>query len=509
MESYLVPYKPPPENPKQLNVRNRWKRSVIELNGRVGPKYRHDLSYLLMESYCEIGKFPHMYHFNGQQCRTFLLNFSSSCIQGSSIRTPVFSRVSDVLQMSNVGVRNGAAVYFHGLPRKQGISALDFDTKGVYLASVTRSGCLTVHDYEALYCLTNDTLPCLRDDENKHLLHISLHQQLDAVRWNLANQDEVACASTKSNEVRIFHIGYITSEPIEVLRTRRDVSVIGSYFQKGVSDIAFTATDESRLIASDTHGVLNIWDRRMSDLPCLELTTNSRSTLNSIQLHADNQTVFAAGKHGSIYMWDLRGGKASSAFQNHNEVGCPPLTQLVLASMLKKIGSLKAQSNIVPQEIHSIDFDPSCPYQLAFHLEDGWSGVLDIYNFQVTHVHCPPPAWLDEFNSSPDVLQSRKPSWLPTNSIYVVGSSSDHGIHLLDFYPDSSSPCHVDYIEDTKSLSERNKHKKQNRFIPLSEGVTACVAHPLNGTIVAGTKVSSLLMVSQQQNCESHSETEQ
>lgn len=43
--------------------------------------------------------------------------------------------------------------------------------------------------------------------------------------------------------------------------------------------------------------------------------------------------------------------------------------------------------------------------------------------------------------------------------------------------------------EDTKSLSERNKHKKQNRFIPLSEGVTACVAHPLNGTIIAGTKV--------------------
>lgn len=44
-----------------------------------------------------------------------------------------------------------------------------------------------------------------------------------------------------------------------------------------------------RLLASDTHGILNIWDRRMSDLPCLELTTNSRCTLNSIQLHSDNQ----------------------------------------------------------------------------------------------------------------------------------------------------------------------------------------------------------------------------
>ncbi|XP_044478583.1 uncharacterized protein LOC123226138 isoform X2 [Mangifera indica] len=420
MESYLVPYKPPSENPKQLNVRNRWKRSLIEVSGRVEPKYRHDLSSLLMESYCEIGKFPHMYHTDGLPCRTY---------------------------MSSVGVSNDAAAYVVGFPRKQGISAVDFDTKGVYLASVTRSGCLTVHDYEALYFLTNDTLPCPIDDEIKHVLHISLHQQLDSVRWNLANQDEVACASTKSNEVRIFDIGYISSDPVEVLRTRRAVSVIGSYYQKGVAGIAFSATDESRLLASDTHGILNIWDRRMSDLPCLELTTNSRCTLNSIQLHSDNQIVFAGGKNGNIYIWDLRGGKASSAFQNHNEVGRPPLTALVLASMLKKIGSLKAQSNIVPLEIYSIDFDPSCPYQLAFHLEDGWSGVLNIHNFQVTHVHCPPPAWLDDFNSPPDLMQSRKPAWLPTNSIYVVASSSDQGIHLLDFYPESSSPSHVDFIE--------------------------------------------------------------
>lgn len=34
--------------------------------------------------------------------------------------------------------------------------------------------------------------------------------------------------------------------------------------------------------------------------------------------------------------------------------------------------SLQAQSNIVPKEIHSIDVNPTCPYQLAFHLDDGW-----------------------------------------------------------------------------------------------------------------------------------------
>lgn len=46
--------------------------------------------------------------------------------------------------------------------------------------------------------------------------------------------------------------------------------------------------------------------------------------------------------------------------------------------------------------------------------------------------------------------------------------------------------------EDLQSLSKMNYQRKQNIFVPLSEGVTTCASHPLNGTIVAGTKVSVL-----------------
>ncbi|KAK8598094.1 hypothetical protein V6N13_095485 [Hibiscus sabdariffa] len=358
----------------------------------------------------------------------------------------------------------------------------------------------------------------LHEDESKHLMHLNLQRQLDDVRWNVANQDEVACTSVKSNEVLVFDIGYVSSKPVEVLRTRRTLSLLGSEVNKGLCAIAFTTTDDSRLIASDTHGVVNIWDRRKSPLPCLELVTGSRSTLNTIQPHVDNQTIFGASKDGNIYMWDLRGGRASAAFQCHNEAGHPPLVSLKLASMLSKIGSLKAQSDIVPKEIHSINLDPSCPYQLAFHLDDGWcpeepnttyalmlilnllavfiigSGVLDIYNLRVTHVHCPPPAWLTGASVSTDLLYLRKPSWLPASSIYAVGSSYDCGLHILDFYPDTSSPSHVDSKEEAEpeSLSEMNQQRKKNIFVPLSEGVTACASHPLNGTIIAGTKVSVL-----------------
>lgn len=221
--------------------------------------------------------------------------------------------------------------------------------------------------------------------------------------------------------------------------------------------------------------VLNIWDRRASALPCLELATNSNSPVNSIKLNADDQIIFGASKQGTIFMWDIRGGRSSAAFQN-NRV---------------------AQSNIVSKEIHSIHINPSCQNQLAFHLDDGWSGVLDVHSLKVTHIHCPPPPWLDGFNDLANLRCLRKPSWIPAYSIYVVGSLSSNGLYLLDFYPDRSSPCHVDFNEEMQELCGGKSLQKQNQFIPTTEGVTACITHPSSGTIVVGTKHSSLLVISQ------------
>ncbi|PRQ35200.1 putative transcription factor WD40-like family [Rosa chinensis] len=465
MDKFLVPLKPIPQLSTKPIRRRRWHRSLIELNGKLEPKYRHSVSGLLMQSYSELRAFRHLYHIDRNPCQTHV---NRVVINGTYIPPSI----------------------------KEGVSALDFDNKGIYLASVTRSGCLTVHDFETLYCQSNEPLLRLEEDEAKHVLHLSLHQQLDFVRWNCANQDEVVCTSMKRNEVLIFDISYISSTPSEVLRTKLRPAIFGSNIQKGLSDIAFTSCEDSRVLASDTDGVIHIWDRRTSTFPCLELTANPHGSLNSIQLNVENQIIFGAGKHGVIHAWDLRGGRTSSFFKGSKEVSRPPLTSLKLSSTLEKIGPLKEQSAIVSKEIHSINLDPCCPHQLAFHLDDGWSGVLDIHNLEVTHIHCPPPAWLNESVGS-DLSYLRKPSWLPTNSIYVVGSSTDNGIHILDFYPDSSSPCHVDYNEDAHRLSGVKDQDKQNRFISLSEGVTACAVHPLNSTIITGTKHSSLLMVSQ------------
>ncbi|XP_050225871.1 uncharacterized protein LOC126675297 isoform X4 [Mercurialis annua] len=418
MEKYLVPQKPSSQIPKRVR-RTEWERSLIELKGKFEPNYRHYLSSLLIHSYSQIGAFPHLYHIAGVPCLTHL----------ERINFPVLEALV-------------------GSTFRRGISSLQFDTKGVYLVSVSNIGCLTVHDFESLYCQANSLLPSSVEDENKHVLHLFLDRQLDVVRWNIANQDEVACTSIKSNAILIFDIAYISSDPVEVLRTRRIATVHGSEVRNGLTDIAFTALDKSRLIASDSNGKVNVWDRKMGVLPCLELITNCSGTINSIQVNVDNQMVFGAGRDGTIYMWDLRGGRGSAPFQTHKEVCHLPLTSWKIASALEKIGDLKVRR----------------------------SGYLQ----------------------GPSHARSLSSSSLV---IYAIGASTDNGIHLLDFYPDSNSPCHVEYIGDVERHSSANKRSKQNKFVPLTESPNACAAHPINGTIVVATKNSSLLVVSQQKQC--------
>ncbi|XP_020592802.1 uncharacterized protein LOC110033227 isoform X2 [Phalaenopsis equestris] len=377
---------------------------------------------------------------------------------------------------------------------REGISGLEFDSKGIYVASVTKSGCLTVLDFETLYCSVYGPYSSLCEDKTKCVLHICTSRPLDAVRWNPANQDEICCVSRSNNMVHLYDIGYVSTDPIEVLEKGKLKFSLPEAFN-GLSDIAFASADKSRLLASGLDGAIYIWDRRLSNLPCQRLNSSFQSPLNSIELDIEDRIIFGANQQGIICAWDLRGGRSSFAFQSHKEDCCPLLTSLKVSSMLEKISALKEQSNILPKEIHSIKLDPSCSYQLAFHLDDGWSGVLNLNNLNVTHVHCPPPPWLDGIDK-PVAPCLRRPTWLDSNSVYAVGSSSVNGVYLLDFFPDGSSACNVDNSDAPNSVSVVSKGVGRNRFIPVSDTVLACAVHPQNGTIIAGSKQSSLLMIS-------------
>ncbi|KAM3226952.1 hypothetical protein ACQJBY_059112 [Aegilops geniculata] len=453
-----------PEAPRPPPRRwHRWSRIAVELDGRIDARFRHRESRRLLDSLAETRTFEHKYYTHGEE------------------RCPTY-----VNRMINASTFAGC---YH--PAREGVSAMEFDKKGVYLASVTISGCLTVHDFETLYCSLYGPSCSLPDDSSNYVLHISNSMPLCAVRWNPGNQDEIVCSSSQTDKVLLFDIGYVSSAPTEVLQKgKTKFHGLCSESWKGLTDLAFTPDDKSRIFASGLDGAVYMWDRRLSKTHCVELTALPESQFTSVKLNMDNRTVFGATRNGTIHVWDTRGGRASAAFQSHNEV--QPLSSVKISTLLEKIASLKEQSNIVSSEVLSIDFNPSCSYQLAFHLDDGWSGVLNVNTFSVSHLHCPPPAWLEGVDS---VLHKRKATWLSTSSIYAVGSSSNNGMYALDFHPDTRSACHVDYNEETKG-SEENQ-PAENKFIPLSERVLSCAAHPLSHNIICGTEFSSLLMVSQ------------
>ncbi|THU48228.1 hypothetical protein C4D60_Mb09t24020 [Musa balbisiana] len=447
MEKFVVPVHSPQQNPKPP-LRPHWKRMLAELEGRVPFCCRRQASQLLLDSLAEVRIFEHNYRTEPDGCPTHMA------------------------RMANVANLDMPVSYL-----RQGTSGLDFDTKFY-----------SIH-------LRNLSIGSL-ENETKDLLHIYTSKALDSVRWNPTNQDEVACASRQHDKVMLFDIGYISSEPVEVLeKGKSKFSHHTCELYNGLSEIMFASADKSRLLASGLDGAIYIWDKRLSNFPCLELTTNSHSQLNSIALDLEDRVVFGASKQGIIYAWDLRGGRPSYAFQSHNDASCSLLASLKVSSMLERITTLKAQSNIVSREIHSISFDPSCYHQLAFHLDDGWSGVLNVSSFNVTHVHCPPPAWLDGMDISTSSIM-RRPSWLPTCSIYAVGSSSGNGLYLLDFYPGTSSACHVDFIEESQNTYKECCGAVKNQYVPVSQNILVCAVHPLNETIIAGTKESSLLVVS-------------
>ncbi|GKD55994.1 hypothetical protein Tco_1289381, partial [Tanacetum coccineum] len=71
---------------------------------------------------------------------------------------------------------------------------------------------------------------------------------------------------------------------------------------------------------------------------------------------------------GSSLYRSYRQGKFAQQFISYDK-------SLMHGKFLPRI-ALQAQSHILPNEIHSININPSCPYQLGFHLDDGLSGVF-------------------------------------------------------------------------------------------------------------------------------------
>ncbi|BFI04286.1 hypothetical protein MPTK1_1g11920 [Marchantia polymorpha subsp. ruderalis] len=234
--------------------------------------------------------------------------------------------------------------------------------------------------------------------------------------------------------------------------------------------------------------------------------------LNSIQLSSDEQMLYCGSEGGYIYLWDLRGGK-NSAFVSSAKDYNQPVAAIRIENQLRKISSLRAQTDICPSSVDAISLNPACEKQLAFHLSCGWSGVLDMSTLDVTHIHCPPPPWSHIMSdqrdsisvfSTPGVatvptfqprtdVRRRKPVWLNTFPVYAVGSGSDSKVHMLDFTLGPKSRYSLDHYRS-------NSEKEWQTELRTSEAVVAIASHPLNDTLVAGCEEGKLLLIGQKKS---------
>ncbi|KAK8957325.1 hypothetical protein KSP39_PZI000078 [Platanthera zijinensis] len=155
----------------------------------------------------------------------------------------------------------------------------------------------------------------------------------------------------------------------------------------GLTDIVFSSAASSRLLASGYDGGAYVWDMRLGNLPCLRFSTRW-GYLNNIETDAEEQVLFGAAATGEILAWDIRGG-----------------------SRISPRGDFKMAFD---GGIQSIRRDPSCPRQLAFHVDGGGLGVFDLHSETITQLHYP------TFNSDEKLIRpddyKRRPTWMPKNS---------------------------------------------------------------------------------------------
>ncbi|WJX30926.1 hypothetical protein P8452_19413 [Trifolium repens] len=316
------------------------------------------------------------------------------------------------------------------------------------------------------------------EDELMQLSHVTTDmRQINSIRWNPADQNEIACGSRRFHNLHIYDC-YAPTEPPKIKCKRRADHEIEDWMP-GLSDVAFASTNESCIVASDFHyPTVAVWDTRENNgLPVRQLRLNHNgreATCVQYSEYGSDQHVVGGGTGGFVYLWDL-------------PVADIPLQEWSVFDLMEGQHLTVGYNGRDAHNIYSIDFNPVNHGQLAFHLDNGWSGVIDFQSSSISHIHRPlaRPA-LEEVCRDPFCI--RRCSWF-SNSIYMAPSRNRRGIFLLDFHPSRSSPYHVNSVW--------NNDDNHRGLIELSEAVITSAAHPFYDMIVAGTENTSLLVISQ------------
>ncbi|GAQ81105.1 hypothetical protein KFL_000710100 [Klebsormidium nitens] len=412
----------------------------------------------------------------------------------------------------------------HVVAQRPYVSSLEFDSRGELLASTSSVGCITVHEYDqARTALQNGGTPT-------PLVSLSTRLRLEKISWNPADENQVAVCASGTANLFIFDLSVVSNEPKELL-TAKPPSNVGftSFNRLGLCDLAFSRGQKYRIAAAGQDGRMYLWDSRSGRKPTTSIgVPGLQGALTSLQFSQDEQVLYAGSEGGCIHGWDLRGG-TQGAFMRASEDYHRPICRLVLADLLQSLASLSSQTDVETSAIHALAFNPSNPRQLAFHLNNGWSGAVDTLSQKITHAYCPPPPWQDGLQTGLawTLGRRRRPVWLPTGSVFCVPASNEPLLTFLDFTAHPRSRCWVGEDEPTpsgeaghdrqkepgatapaeasraaaqQSRAAAEKRQRHSRSVEpprvLIDDPPASVAvHPLSDELAAGTQAGTLVFV--------------
>ncbi|DBA71631.1 hypothetical protein WJX79_004770 [Trebouxia sp. C0005] len=387
--------------------------------------------------------------------------------------------------------------------RRHCVVSVQLDGHGDLILSATASGKIALHDFSMFReCSNNIVL----DEETQYkgldpLVLVESGRRLERARWHPTNDNIFATVAASDRSVYLYDAQYTQGSPYQTL------SVPGATWNGvGLTDMALPAKGPYNAMATAQNGHVYLWDERGGSAPRTKLGMGSGFSMNSLQLCDDANLLLVGTQTGDIVGYDLRGGTtAARALGSQGQH--PAVVEVVVRQALMQVPELEQQTSIVRSAVQSLNLDPVDPNRLAFHLQSGWSGVLDLTRQAVTHVHCPPPvdamANLASGQYGRSATERQQPCWTPTGSSFCVGEAAGTGLHIVDFHASVHSPCHVGCNHDEiipmvskDPMSERGSSTLPSAVtIPVTSAVTSVTVHPQTDEIVAGTEQGMLLLL--------------
>ena len=389
------------------------------------------------------------------------------------------------------------------------VNAIEFDPTGRFVTTGTNAGAIDVQDVGTLR-VTRGELYCPK-------LKLSTDRYVESLKWDGTRSMVMTVCDTANSVIAYKGDSVRIAGPRGV---EQRTNVMHKYYavgnetngnDLGLHDLVLDPRDPTRIFAAASDGRAYLWDTRMSgERQTAQFSSGARtSPITSLVASHDGHTVIGAdGTRGDVLIWDARKGSAKT-IKTFGAIGNSAETysivaQLSIPKLLRKT-ALATDVKIENTGAHWIGYDPMDSRRLGYHLNNGWSGVIDLMKPCVTHAHCPPAPWLEAHQSvvlaenelEPGAfsvpisdLRRRTACWLPDGGALAVGLGVKPGIRVLDFAPSTKSRHWVHDMTITdldKEPDERYGYGNDPTFIETSSKIFSTAVHPHHhGEIVAG-----------------------